>query len=133
VCKGIYVEPPAIAYQGDEAVRTSFLRTLDVLLEAGAFAEIATHDEWLVEQARQALERQGTPPDAYEFQMLLGVREALGDALVRSGHRVRIYVPFGEHWYEYSLRRLQENPAVAGHIARDTLTRLLPRRRNGAR
>ena len=58
--------------------------------------------------------------------MLLGVRERLGDSIVRDGHRLRIYVPFGEHWYEYSLRRLQENPAVAGHIARDTDRALLP-------
>jgi proline dehydrogenase len=61
--------------------------------------------------------------------MLLGVRPQMGDALVRAGHRLRIYVPFGRHWYEYSLRRLQENPKVAGYVARDTITRLLPERR----
>jgi proline dehydrogenase len=129
LCKGIYLEPPAIAYQDDEAVRASFLETLDVLLSAGCYAEIATHDEWLVGQAKHALQRHGVAPDGYEFQMLLGVRRELGDALVRQGHRLRVYVPFGEHWYEYSLRRLQENPKVAGHIARDTLTRVLPVRR----
>jgi proline dehydrogenase len=66
--------------------------------------------------------------EQYEFQMLLGVRERLGDALVREGHRLRIYVPFGSHWYAYSLRRLQENPKIAGYIAADTFGRLVPRR-----
>ena len=67
----------------------------------------------------------------YEFQMLLGVRARAGDELVREGHRLRIYVPFGRHWYAYSLRRLQENPKIAGYIAADTLGRLIGRR-NGA-
>lgn len=129
VCKGIYLEPPAIAYQDDEAVRASYMETLEVLLAGGCYAEIATHDEWLVDQAKRAVSRHGVGRDGYEFQMLLGVRRELGDALVREGHRLRVYVPFGEQWYEYSLRRLQENPQVAGHIARDTLTRLLPTRR----
>jgi len=64
--------------------------------------------------------------------MLLGVAEPLGDRLVREGHRLRIYVPFGEHWYAYSLRRLQENPRIAGYIAADTLGRLVPRRNGSA-
>jgi proline dehydrogenase len=74
----------------------------------------------------------GRPRDEYEFQMLLGVREARADELVEDGHRVRIYVPYGEQWYAYSLRRLQENPKIAGYIAADTLGRLLPGR-NGRR
>ena len=90
------------------------------------YVGIATHDEWLIEEAKRLLDRHGLARDAYEFQMLLGVRAELGDALVRDGHRLRIYVPFGEYWYEYSLRRLQENPKVAGYIARDTLARFLP-------
>lgn len=125
ICKGIYIEPPAIAFEDDEAVRASFMETLGILLAAESYVEIATHDDWLVEQAGRAVARHGAARDAYEFQMLLGVRRELGDGLVRKGHRLRIYVPFGEHWYEYSLRRLQENPKVAGHIARDTVTRLL--------
>jgi proline dehydrogenase len=133
VCKGIYIEPPALAFQADEAVRTSYMRTLEVLLDAGAYAEIATHDEWLVDEAQKALARRGTPREGYEFQMLLGVREGLGDSIVRGGHRLRIYVPFGEHWYEYSLRRLQENPAVAGHIARDTISRFFHVRSSNGR
>ena len=128
ICKGIYLEPPEVAFQGFEEVRDSFVRALDDLLEAGAYVGIATHDEWLVSEALRLLERHGRARDEYEFQMLLGVRPPLGDRLVREGHRLRIYVPYGRHWYSYSLRRLQENPKIAGYIAADTLGRLLPGR-----
>jgi proline dehydrogenase len=132
LCKGIYLEPPEVAYQDFEEVRESFVRSLEALLEAGAYVGIATHDEWLVSEALRLLERYGRGREEYEFQMLLGVREALGDRLVHDGHRLRIYVPFGRHWYSYSLRRLQENPKIAGYIAADTLQRLVSRR-DGAR
>jgi proline dehydrogenase len=128
LCKGIYIEPPEIAYQEFEEVRDSFVQSLEALLEAGAYVGIATHDEWLVSQALDLLERFGRGRDEYEFQMLLGVRPALGDELVQDGHRLRIYVPYGRQWYSYSLRRLQENPKIAGYIAADTLQRLVPRR-----
>jgi proline dehydrogenase len=122
LCKGIYVEPPAIAYTDYEAVRASFVKALRALASIeGAHVAIATHDEWLIEQALAQL------PPSYEFQMLLGVREERATELVRDGHRVRIYVPFGDQWYRYSLRRLQENPAMAGTIARSTVSRLLRR------
>ena len=132
ICKGIYVEPPELAYQGYEEVRTNFLRALEALLDTGCYVGIATHDEWLVSEARRIVSRRGLGRDEYEFQMLLGVAEPLGDRLVREGHRLRIYVPFGEHWYAYSLRRLQENPKIAGYIAADTLGRLVPRRNGSA-
>jgi proline dehydrogenase len=134
ICKGIYVEPPELAYQGYEEVRANFVRALEALLDAGCYVGIATHDDWLVSESRRIVARRGLDGEQYEFQMLLGVAEPLGDRLVRDGHRLRIYVPFGEHWYAYSLRRLQENPKIAGYIAADTLGRLLPRRnhRNGA-
>ncbi len=128
LCKGIYLEPPSIAFQDFHEVRENFVRALEQLLGAGAYVGIATHDEWLVEEALRLLERHGRKGKEYEFQMLLGVREQLGDGLVRAGHRLRIYVPFGEHWYAYSLRRLQENPKIAGYIAADTLGRVFPRR-----
>ena len=131
ICKGIYVEPPDLAFQGYEEVRTSFVRALEELLDAGCYVGIATHDEWLVGEARRIVARRGLDRDEYEFQMLYGVAEPLGNQLVRDGHRLRIYVPFGEHWYAYSLRRLQENPKIAGYIAADTLGRLVPRR-NGS-
>jgi len=132
ICKGIYLEPPELAYQGYEEVRANFLRALEALLDAGCYVGIATHDEWLVSEARRIVARRGLGPDEYQFQMLLGVAEQLGQRLVREGHRLRIYVPFGEHWYAYSLRRLQENPRIAGYIAADTLGRLVPRRNGSA-
>ncbi|HYM63485.1 MAG TPA: proline dehydrogenase family protein [Gaiellaceae bacterium] len=128
VCKGIYLEPPDIAYQGAQAIRENFVNAVDDLLEAGAYVAIATHDGWVVDRAKELLEKHGKKPGEYEFQMLLGVREDLGDQLVHEGHRLRIYVPFGRRWYEYSVRRLQENPAMATAIAKATARRLLPGR-----
>jgi proline dehydrogenase len=128
VCKGIYVEPPEIAYQGYQEVRDNFARAIDELLAGDSYVAVATHDEWVIEEAKRLFQKHRRGRSEYEFQMLLGVREHLGDALVREGHRVRIYVPFGRRWYEYSLRRLQENPAIAGYVAADTLNRLVGRR-----
>jgi proline dehydrogenase len=132
LCKGIYVEPPELAYQGYDEVRDNFVRALEALLDAGCYVGIATHDEWLVTEGERIVARRGLGREQYEFQMLLGVTTALGDRLVRVGHRLRIYVPYGEHWYGYSLRRLQENPKIAGYIAVDTLGRLVPRRNGSA-
>ena len=126
VCKGIYVEPPEIAYQEDEIIRLNFLDALEALFDIGSYVAIATHDDWLIGEALALVERRGLGRDDYEFQMLLGVRAELGDELVRDGHRLRIYVPFGRRWYEYSIRRLQENPKIAGYVAIDTLKRLRP-------
>jgi proline dehydrogenase len=126
VCKGIYVEPAEIAYQEDESIRLNFVDALEALLELGSYVGIATHDNWLIGESLALIERRGLTPADYEFQMLLGVRPELGDELVREGHRLRIYVPFGRRWYEYSLRRLQENPKLAGYVALDTLKRLRP-------
>jgi proline dehydrogenase len=131
LCKGIYLEPAEIAYRDFEAIRSNFVTVLDALWDAGSYVGIATHDEWLIEQAQKGIEERGLGREDYEFQMLLGVRPALGDQLVREGHRLRIYTPFGSHWYAYSMRRLQENPKIAGYIAADTLNRLIPGR-NGS-
>jgi proline dehydrogenase len=131
ICKGIYLEPPEIAYRDFDSIRASFVQALEELLDAGCYVGIATHDEWLVEQGQRLVADRGLARKEYEFQMLLGVRPALGDRLVRGGHRLRIYTPFGRHWYAYSLRRLQENPKLAGYIAADTVGRLLPGR-NGS-
>ncbi len=125
ICKGIYVEPAEIQFKDDEQVRASFVQALDELLENGSYVAVATHDEWLVDRALERVAQLSRRE--YEFQLLLGVRPELGDRLVSDGHRVRIYVPFGEHWYEYSLRRLQENPAIAGAVARDTIARAVRR------
>jgi proline dehydrogenase len=126
VCKGIYVEPAEIAYQDYETVRVSFIEALDALLGAGAYVAVATHDDWVIGEALALIEERSLQAGEYEFQMLLGVKPELGDELVREGHRLRIYVPYGRRWYEYSLRRLQENPKIAGYVALDTLKRLRP-------
>jgi proline dehydrogenase len=129
LCKGIYVEPATIAYREFEAVRANYVRCLERLVAEGAHVGIATHDRHLLDEARRVVRDAGIDRDRYryEFQMLLGVRPELGDELVREGHRLRIYVPYGTHWYEYSLRRLQENPRIAGYVAADTVGRLLGR------
>jgi proline dehydrogenase len=131
LCKGIYLERPEIAFRDFEAVRANFDQALAELWEAGSYVGVATHDELLIEHAQASAEKRGLGREDYEFQMLLGVRPALGDSLVREGHRLRIYTPFGRHWYAYSLRRLQENPRIAGYIAADTFNRLVPGR-NGS-
>jgi proline dehydrogenase len=119
VCKGIYVEPPSIAYQGREEIRDNYAALVDDLLEAGCYVGIATHDEVLVNRALVTITRLKLSPLAYEFQMLLGVTPVLRRRLVAAGHRLRVYVPYGRSWYEYSLRRLKENPAIAGHIMKN--------------
>jgi proline dehydrogenase len=126
VCKGIYVEPPEVAYQDFETVRLNFVEAVSALLDNGSYVGIATHDEWVIAESLTLLEERELRPDQYEFQMLLGVRSHLGDELVREGHRLRIYVPYGRQWYEYCLRRLQENPKIAGYVAMDTIRRLRP-------
>jgi proline dehydrogenase len=131
LCKGIYLERPEIAYRDYEAVRSNFVQALEELWDAGSYVGVATHDDQLLDQAEAEAERRGLAREDFEFQMLLGVRPALGDSLVLKGNRLRIYTPFGRDWYEYSLRRLQENPRIAGYIATDTLGRLIPGR-NGA-
>jgi len=125
LCKGIYVESGTIAFRNAEVVRRSYLACLEALLEGGSRVAIATHDEHLLGEslARVASLR----PEAYEVQMLLGVRVGRATELVAAGHMVRVYVPYGQRWYEYSLRRLQENPRMAGTIAKATLGRLAGR------
>ena len=130
LCKGIYVEPPLIAYRDFDEVRENFVRSLDELLRGGSYVGIATHDTWLISEGQRLVEEHGLTREQYEFQMLLGVTQRAGDRLVRDGHRLRIYVPFGKEWYRYALRRLQENPKIAGYVAADTVDRLFGR--NGA-
>jgi proline dehydrogenase len=125
LCKGIYVEPPELAYRDFDEVRTSFVRSLEAIVAQGSYVGIATHDEFLISEALRIVH--GLPRDRYEFQMLLGVRPDRADELVAGGHRLRVYVPFGTHWYEYSVRRLQENPKIAGYVAADTVGRLFRR------
>jgi proline dehydrogenase len=121
LCKGIYNEPRRIAYKDFDTVRENYRLLLEELLSGGSYVGIATHDEFLVWHALRLIHQLDVSKDRYEFQMLLGVDEELRGILVGAGHKLRVYVPFGEDWYEYSSRRLKENPKIAGYVARDVV------------
>jgi proline dehydrogenase len=116
LCKGIYVEPYRAAYKDRDIIRWNYLHLLERLLEGNCYVGIATHDELLVWGAMRLIKKMNLPRDRYEFQMLLGVQETLRDLIIAGGHRLRVYVPFGAHWRAYSIRRLKENPQIAGHV-----------------
>lgn len=121
ICKGIYVEPPALALRDADLIRRNYAYVTDRMLEAGIPLGIATHDEAMVLEALHSIERYGSPRESYEFQMLMGVTPGLRRMLLGQGHRLRVYVPYGKSWKGYSLRRLKENPAIARHILKATL------------
>jgi proline dehydrogenase len=116
LCKGIYIEPPAIAYKDKELIRKNYIKDLELMLKNGNYVGIATHDEYLVKEAYRLIRELNISKDKFEFQMLLGVREDLRDRINEDGYKIRIYVPFGKDWYAYSTRRLKENPQVAGYV-----------------
>jgi proline dehydrogenase len=119
LCKGIYVEPASIAFKDRQAIRDNFVKVLEAMLKNGNYVGIATHDSYLIKEAYRLINENNISNDKFEFQMLLGVRVDLRDKIVKDGYKIRVYVPFGEDWYPYSIRRLQENPQIAGHIARN--------------
>jgi proline dehydrogenase len=121
LCKGIYVEPEAIAFKRREEVQDNFSLLNDLALGEGAYVGIATHDDVLIERGIATVKRLGLTREQYEFQMLLGVRHARRDEIVAQGHRLRVYVPFGDQWYAYSTRRLKENPSMAMHVMKAIL------------
>jgi proline dehydrogenase len=124
LCKGIYVEPPDIAFTAADDIRNAYKDLLVQLFEGGASkVGIATHDPQLVEHALETIARLQVDRSRYEFQMLLGVAGNLRAELVASGHPLRVYVPFGERWHAYSMRRLRENPGIARHIVKGLFTR----------
>jgi len=116
LCKGIYIEPAEIAFKDRQSVRDSYVRCLEQMMKDKVYVGIATHDDYLVNAALKLKKDLDVADNLMEFQMLLGVKEDLRDKIVKEGHKVRIYVPFGKDWYKYSIRRLKENPNVAGQM-----------------
>jgi proline dehydrogenase len=116
LCKGIYVESEEIAYKESEQIRENFLRLLEQMFEGDAAVGIATHDRYLVDESEKIVRARGLDSKRYEYQMLLGVLPSLRDEIHARGHRMRVYVPYGDAWYGYCTRRLKENPAIAGYV-----------------
>ena len=108
ICKGAYKEPPEIAWSDMDDIRTSYRRCAHLLLDGGHYPAIATHDEGLIQDTLAYARDKGIAKDRYEFQMLYGLRPKRWDELVKDGHHVRIYVPYGTHWFPYFYRRLRE-------------------------
>ena len=135
ICKGIYLEPEDIAHTGYDEIVSATNASIDKMLAAGAYCAVASHDKPVINHTLSALESYGMGPNiedprenagkprngkgpGYEFQMLLGVRGPMRRKLAAKGHRTRVYIPYGEKWYEYSIRRLQENPTVGAQVAK---------------
>jgi len=118
LCKGAYAEPRDVAYRTRAAVDASFAACADWLLAHGVYPRLATHDHRLIARAKDTAARLGRARDSFEFQMLYGVRPALQQALLRDGWRLCVYVPFGDQWYPYFMRRLAERPANVGFFIR---------------
>ncbi len=119
--KGAYAEPASVAFPRKPDVDANFARLAVALLRRGTYPAIATHDERLIEEALRVVTSEGIPPDRFEFQMLYGVRRDLQALLRQQGYRVRVYVPFGEEWYPYFMRRLAERPANVMFVVRSLL------------
>ncbi len=118
LCKGAYIEPEAIALEGREEIRLHYLKLLEMLLKGKCYVGIATHDDLLIEAAYQRIREMNLQKSDYEFQMLYGVKSKLRDKIVADGHRLRVYVPFGKYWYDYSIRRFKENPRMVRYVLR---------------
>jgi proline dehydrogenase len=119
ICKGIYVESPSIAFKEKQLIRDNYMAMLRQLFDGGSYAAIATHDKWLIDEALKEIKKRKLPPDRYEFQMLHGVGEQYREDLLKSGHRIRIYIPFGVAWKAYSFRRFRENPSIAYYVIKN--------------
>ena len=118
LCKGAYIEPEAIALKGKEEIRLNYLNLLEMLLKGKCYVGIATHDDLLIGAAYQTIREMNLQKSDYEFQMLFGVKSKLRDKIVADGHRLRVYIPFGQSWYAYSIRRFKENPQMVRYVLR---------------
>jgi len=122
LCKGIYVEPEKIAFKKKEEINENFLKILRLIFENQAYVGIATHDDAVVDGAYKILDEFRLKKEEYEFQMLLGIRERLRDEINSKGHRMRVYIPYGEQWYSYCIRRFKENPKMAAYVLKSIVT-----------
>lgn len=122
LCKGIYNESADVAYKDREKIRQNYRELLQYMVESGYYTAIATHDDVLLDFAEKLIKEKNLAKDQYEFQMLLGVTESLRNKLIKNGHKVRVYTPYGIDWYGYSMRRLNENPQMVGHIVKSIFT-----------
>jgi proline dehydrogenase len=123
LCKGAYLEPPTVAFKSKAEVDRNFVELMNLLLETGVYPGIATHDEKIVEQTKRFVESRKIARDSFEFQMLYGIRRDIQKRLVNEGYRLRLYVPYGQAWYPYFMRRLAERPANVFFLARNLLRR----------
>ncbi len=127
LCKGAYKEPESVAFPAKRDVDANYVACMERLLEHGNYPGIATHDEKIIAHAKTFTQRKAIAPGRYEFQMLYGVRRDLQQGLRREGYNVRVYVPFGTHWYPYLMRRLAERPAnivfIVGNVVKESLRR----------
>ncbi len=121
LCKGAYQEPPEIAFQKKSDVDANYIKLMQILLKSGIYHGLATHDQNIITASKAFATREKIPHDAFEFQMLHGIRRDLQTSLVRDGWRVRVYIPFGTEWYPYFMRRLAERPANVFFIAKNML------------
>jgi proline dehydrogenase len=125
LCKGAYLEPPTVAFPDKSDVDKNYVRLMERLLLRGNYPGIATHDETIINHARQFARSQGVGPDRFEFQMLYGVRRDLQGRLREAGYHMRVYIPFGTQWYPYLMRRLAERPAniafILGNLVRESI------------
>jgi len=121
LCKGAYKEPASIAFEEKSEVDANYIKLMKILMKSGIYHGLATHDERIIREAKAFATREKIPPDAFEFQMLYGIRRDLQQSLVRDGWRMRVYIPFGTEWYPYFMRRLGERPANVFFIVRNML------------
>jgi proline dehydrogenase len=121
LCKGAYDEPPSVAYPDKKDVDDNYIRVMQLLLASGTYHGIATHDPKMIDATIDFAQREGISKEAFEFQMLYGIRRDLQEQLARDGYRMRVYVPYGKHWYPYFMRRLAERPANIWFVMKNFL------------
>src|SRR5258708_5543293 len=123
LCKGAYKEPPDIAFQKKSEVDASYVKLMKILMKSWVYHGLATHDEAIIREAKAFATRENIPRNAFEFQMLYGIRRDLQQSLVKDGWGVRVYIPFGTEWYPYFMRRLAERPANVLFLPKNLLLR----------